>query len=208
MISPKLEKLSDGSILTTNIVNSLINRIEYAADLLRQYKLIAGEEAYIEPHYDGTRVSFGSPVGGGATPRDTGGIAVPAIYVSVVDEDDNVSLSFLQEQASVFVETYGRIPLYVLIPTDPEGRGVKIQAYDLAIPTSVQRDDGNAGLASDWFSILPAAKVYNVKIDNSGSMTTETVQASLNLFISRAQNAKRTVIWGEKFNEDWIGYHL
>jgi hypothetical protein len=40
----------------------MIKRTEYAADLLQQYKLIAGNQMYIEPHYDGTRVSYLQPV--------------------------------------------------------------------------------------------------------------------------------------------------
>jgi hypothetical protein len=47
----------------------MIARIEYAADLLRQYKCISGgEEIYVEPHFDGTRVSYVQQVAGGATP--------------------------------------------------------------------------------------------------------------------------------------------
>jgi len=66
MIRPRLPKVASGTRLTTNLVNGMINRTEYAADLLRQYKLIAGTEMYVEPHYDGTRVSYYYPVGGGA----------------------------------------------------------------------------------------------------------------------------------------------
>ena len=68
MIRPKLYPVQGGTILTANLVNSIINRIEYAADLLRQYKLIAGEGMYVEPHYDGTRISYLQKVAGGATP--------------------------------------------------------------------------------------------------------------------------------------------
>jgi hypothetical protein len=68
MIAPKIPLVRDGQILSTNLVNSMIGRIEYAADLLRQYKLIAGDEMYVEPHFDGTRVSYNQPVAGGATP--------------------------------------------------------------------------------------------------------------------------------------------
>lgn len=66
MIRPRLSKVTNGTRLTTDLVNGIINRTEYAADLLRQYKLIAGNEMYIEPHYDGTRVSYLSPVGSGS----------------------------------------------------------------------------------------------------------------------------------------------
>ena len=68
MISPRLSKVVGGTRLTTGLINSMIKRTEYAADLLQQYKLIAGNEMYIEPHYDGTRVSYFSPVGGGVNP--------------------------------------------------------------------------------------------------------------------------------------------
>ena len=68
MIAPKVPLVRDGQILSTNLVNSMIGRIEYAADLLRQYKLVAGDEMYIEPHFDGTRVSYLQPVAGGVTP--------------------------------------------------------------------------------------------------------------------------------------------
>ena len=68
MIRPRLPKLASGTRLTTNLVNDIINRTEYAADLLRQYKLTAGNGMYVEPHYDGTRVSYLQQVAGGATP--------------------------------------------------------------------------------------------------------------------------------------------
>ena len=71
MIRPRLPKVATGTRLTTDLVNDIINRTEYAADLLRQYKLVAGTEMYVEPHYDGTRVSYFYPVGGGATPKDS-----------------------------------------------------------------------------------------------------------------------------------------
>lgn len=68
MIYPKVPAVRSGQILSANLVNSMIGRIEYAADLLRQYKLIAGDEMYVEPHFDGTRVSYFQPVKGGASP--------------------------------------------------------------------------------------------------------------------------------------------
>jgi hypothetical protein len=69
MIRPRLSKVASGTRLTTDLVNDIINRTEYAADLLRQYKLVAGNGMYVEPHYDGTRVSYLQPVAGGATPK-------------------------------------------------------------------------------------------------------------------------------------------
>jgi len=79
MIAPKIPLVKDGQILSTNLVNSMIARIEYAADLLRQYKCISGgEEIYVEPHFDGTRVSYVQRVAGGATPLQP--IVVPSKY--------------------------------------------------------------------------------------------------------------------------------
>jgi len=75
MIRPRLPKVASGTRLTTNLVNGIINRTEYAADLLRQYKLIAGTEMYVEPHYDGTRVSYLQQVGGGVKPQP-----IPSAY--------------------------------------------------------------------------------------------------------------------------------
>jgi hypothetical protein len=63
--------VASGTRLTTDLVNGIINRTEYAADLLRQYKLAAGSGMYVEPHYDGTRVSYLQQVAGGATPKRT-----------------------------------------------------------------------------------------------------------------------------------------
>ena len=74
MISPRLSKVVSGTRLTTDLLNSMIKRTEYAADLLQQHKLIAGNEMYVEPHYDGTRVSYLQPVGGGTTPSQGQGL--------------------------------------------------------------------------------------------------------------------------------------
>ena len=73
MIAEKLFPLKSGTELTIGLVNKIIKRIEYAALLLSQYKLVEGSQTYIEPHYDGTRVSFLRPVGGGAAPSFRGG---------------------------------------------------------------------------------------------------------------------------------------
>jgi hypothetical protein len=69
MIRPRVGKANDGQIMSLELINGMIARTEYAADLLRQYKLVAGNGMYVEPHYDGTRISYNQPVKGGATPR-------------------------------------------------------------------------------------------------------------------------------------------
>jgi hypothetical protein len=82
--------VASGTRLTTDLVNGIINRTEYAADLLRQYKLVAGNGMYVEPHYDGTRVSYFYPTSGGATPKGSD-IMIPA-QETIVKE--NVEYSF------------------------------------------------------------------------------------------------------------------
>jgi hypothetical protein len=82
MITPKIPLLKDGQILSVDVVNSIIKRTEYAGDLLKQYKLIAGNEMYVEPHYDGTRVSYLQPVGGGGGEADAGGDSTPGVMAS------------------------------------------------------------------------------------------------------------------------------
>jgi hypothetical protein len=57
MIAPKIPLVQDGQILSVGLVNSLIGRTEYAADLLRQYRLIAGDSISLEQQFDGTRVN-------------------------------------------------------------------------------------------------------------------------------------------------------
>ena len=58
-------------------------------------------------------------------------------------------------------------------------------------PIIVARDNGNVAAASDWYALCDLDNNLSVGgkvalfVDNSGSMTTATVQASYNLFLSR-----------------------
>jgi len=76
-------------------------------------------------------------------------------------------------------------------------------------PVQVNRDGGNTVIASDWYTIcgiasLPAGSSIALFIDNSGSMTTATVQASYNLFLSKLAEKNISVITVTNGNEDWI----
>jgi len=71
---PRLEKVKNGQLLNLDLVNSIIKRIEYIAKILKFSKPVAGDEIYVEPHSDGTIISFLQPVGGGARPSFRGGI--------------------------------------------------------------------------------------------------------------------------------------
>jgi len=211
MITPKIPLLKDGQILSVDVVNSIIKRTEYAGDLLKQYKLIAGNEMYVEPHYDGTRVSYLQPVGGGGG----GGQAGSLVFVSVVDET-SISGPTLAGQAALFIAEYGLSrPIYVLCPYMPAQppRGLdqlRLELLPAAVGILVGRTNAD-GPITDWLSLLPSAGEYRVAIDNSGSMNQATVQASLTLFLARCASANRTVTvvnMNDYGAENWIGAHL
>jgi hypothetical protein len=66
-------------------------------------------------------------------------------------------------------------------------------------PVQVNRDNGNSALVSDWYTIcgidnLPDGSKIALFIDNSGSMTTSTIQASYNLLVSKLAAKNITII--------------
>ena len=58
--TPRLQRIPEGSILSIEQLNLLINRIEYGADVLRAYKTLAGTETTIEQQQYGRVVNAGS----------------------------------------------------------------------------------------------------------------------------------------------------
>ena len=76
-------------------------------------------------------------------------------------------------------------------------------------PVQVNRDNGNASLITDWYTIcnidsIPDGSKIAMFIDNSGSMTTSVVQASYNSFVEKLTARGITIITVENPNEDWI----
>ena len=76
-------------------------------------------------------------------------------------------------------------------------------------PIRVNRDGGNTSNVSDWYTICNLDKVPNnskvaLFLDNSGSMTTGTVQASYDLLVSKLNARGITFITVENQSEDWI----
>jgi len=57
MIRPPLPRVSEGQILDLNLTNQIIQRTEYAADLLRQYRPLAGENIGVSQEQYGRRLS-------------------------------------------------------------------------------------------------------------------------------------------------------
>jgi hypothetical protein len=76
-------------------------------------------------------------------------------------------------------------------------------------PIEVNRDNGNRNLISDWYSFatldrLPDNSTVQLFIDNSGSMTTNTVQASYDHFKARCQERGIKIILYTNKQENWI----
>jgi hypothetical protein len=76
-------------------------------------------------------------------------------------------------------------------------------------PISVNRDSGNVASLSEWYDIcnidsIPDGSEIAIFIDNSGSMTTSTVQASYDKLIQRLNARNITVATVTNGSEDWI----
>ena len=76
-------------------------------------------------------------------------------------------------------------------------------------PVQVNRDNGNAAQATDWYAIcdldnVPDGSSIALFIDGSGSMTQARVQASYDLLISKLNARNITITTVTNTNEDWI----
>ena len=76
-------------------------------------------------------------------------------------------------------------------------------------PIQVNRDNNTDALVSDWYTIcgldsVPSGSKVGLFIDNSGSMTTDTVRKSFELLLSKCQARNIELVITENPNEDWI----
>ena len=76
-------------------------------------------------------------------------------------------------------------------------------------PVIVNRDNGNAADATDWYKIcniddLPEGSSIALFIDGSGSMTQATVQASYDKFVAKLNEKNITITTVTNNQEDWI----
>ena len=76
-------------------------------------------------------------------------------------------------------------------------------------PVQVNRDNGDASLTSDWYTIcgienLPDGSKIALFVDGSGSMTPANVQASIDLLNTKLAARGITIITVTNSNEDWI----
>ena len=160
MISPRLSKVVSGTRLTTDLLNSMIKRTEYAADLLRQYKLIAGNQMYIEPHYDGTRVSYLQPLyNDGSDPNN------PLTEAEVLDrfteenneagnivfpDPFNIYLDFLGINGYWYADEF----FYTRGGPDPEG-----QTLTFALSLSFDNPYRSLGYTHQAFTLAPMTAI-------------------------------------------------
>ena len=76
-------------------------------------------------------------------------------------------------------------------------------------PVIVNRDNGNAANATDWYKIcniddLPEGSSIALFIDTSGSMTLQTVRASYDAFVAKLNEKNITITTVTNNSEDWI----
>ena len=76
-------------------------------------------------------------------------------------------------------------------------------------PILVNRDNGNDADASDWYDLcsldnVPSGSKISLFLDNSGSMTTDTVRASFNRLLQRCNARNIEIVITENSSEDWI----
>jgi hypothetical protein len=144
------------------------------------------------------------------------GDGVP-VCISVIDECSR-SQSVMDSAWSAFRNSFPQRRFYLLQPSGYEPPRLKIPtAYDsdaLAnAPISVTRDNGDSGLTSDWFELcqldtVPSGTTISLSIDNSGSMTTPQVQASLSLFETKCSNAGLVLnTLNMESSENWVLDH-
>jgi len=109
----------------------------------------------------------------------------------------------IKNQSNVVIATS---PVVVITDTSFTGSRKTNKTFG---PIRVNRDGGNSANASDWYSLcgldnIPNGSKIVLFIDNSGSMTTDTVRASLNQFLLKLQEKNITIQIVENSNEDWI----
>lgn len=131
--------------------------------------------------------------------------------IAVIDEASSARTTLSSNWTS-FRTNWPNRPFYLLQPgrTRPELYEPAAFVSDpLTEYSQVNRDNGNPGQASDWYTLcnldqLPDGSKLALFIDTSGSMTLSTVQASYNLFKQKIQERNMTIIEVFNRNENWI----
>ncbi|MEB5964532.1 phage tail protein [Comamonas testosteroni] len=132
--------------------------------------------------------------------------------IAVIDENDaQDSQAGVNAKWADFSERFPKRRMFVLRPTHPYLPLYTPQdpGPNFFGPIPVARDEGNVALRSDWYDLcgldaLPMNSSVALFVDNSGSMTTGTVQASYNYFMQRLQERSISVVVVENGDEDYI----
>jgi len=137
------------------------------------------------------------------------------VCIGVCDENDATSQSTMNSNWNTFLSRFSGSELYCLQPGGSSRGGMRVPPNFTSSgqgvgPIAVNRDNGNPSAASDWFVICdlanrPAGSLVEYSIDNSGSMTTSTVSASINLFLTKCSQAGLVVQQKGMSRENWIG---
>jgi hypothetical protein len=141
------------------------------------------------------------------------------VCVSVIDEASDAPREILNSQWQAWTQIYPLRLFKLLQPGGPSrgSLGQQQTAFQFFAgaqgPVAVNRDGGNPAEASDWFTLCNLGNINTysrvlLSIDNSGSMTTQTVAASRDLFLARCNAAGVQVVelpmGGPAGPEDWI----
>jgi hypothetical protein len=137
--------------------------------------------------------------------------------IAVIDESDSFSDSAINAKWMSFRTNFPSRPFCLLQPLEPSySRIFKPTTPDFlsdprVVFATVNRDNGNTALASDWlaacnYTDLATSGIdfVGLFVDESGSMTRTTVQASLNKFFADLTAASLTYCSVFNGSEDWI----
>jgi hypothetical protein len=135
------------------------------------------------------------------------------VCIGVCDENDATSQSTMNSNWNTFLTRFPSSQLFCLQPGRTRGMRVPPNFTSSGQgfgPILVNRDGGNPAAASDWFITCglgsrPAGSLVEFSIDNSGSMSRSTVQASINLFLTKCSQSGLIVQERPMSRENWIG---
>ena len=217
-------------IITAKVTNSLTTSFTKISPRYT-YDVIATEHSsgYKRQLVSGdVNVNIGiTQVGGGGTDDTTDVLGANRICIAVIDESNNGDNAPSIAEYNTFRETFPNRKHFLLQPvssgvantsalmisalesiyisgfgTDTSLNGNEIKVHP------VNRDQGSADNASDWFDIVGIQTGSITKlalfVDISGSMTLSTVAASYAKFIGTCTDAGITVRQESNQQEDWI----
>ena len=136
-----------------------------------------------------------------------------AVVITVIDES-SISAAAIELEWNNFRTHYPNRRFCLLRPEEYlNGNDIKVPpsftgSFRALGPIDVNRDNGDVDRASDWFTLcgleaLRPGSVVGLAIDNSGSMSPASVQASIDLFLLKASAAGLIVDYRLMPNENW-----